>query len=163
MGEALCTYIENDRPFLGICLGLQLLFHSSEENGPGFALLPPSPSTQSALWRFLDPKSPSKQVNFTLDFHAQRKLPFFFLVLLMDTTLHLKTETNGRKGFKACKEGNNFFLHYRSVLSTVLLVFLFTIIAGIFLMIYIYIYIFFFHFSRWLLVLTWGLMIKEIL
>nr|VDC75264.1 unnamed protein product [Brassica rapa] len=49
MGEALCTYIENDRPFLGICLGLQLLFHSSEENGPGFALLPPSPSTQSAL------------------------------------------------------------------------------------------------------------------
>ncbi|CAN8230367.1 unnamed protein product [Cochlearia groenlandica] len=36
MAEALCTYIENDRPFLGICLGLQLLFESSEENGPGF-------------------------------------------------------------------------------------------------------------------------------
>jgi len=35
MGEALCTYIQNDRPFLGICLGLQLLFESSEENGPG--------------------------------------------------------------------------------------------------------------------------------
>ena len=35
MAEALCTYIENDRPFLGICLGLQLLFESSEENGPG--------------------------------------------------------------------------------------------------------------------------------
>ncbi|KAJ6315473.1 hypothetical protein OIU78_018867 [Salix suchowensis] len=33
MGEALCTYIQNDRPFLGICLGLQLLFESSEENG----------------------------------------------------------------------------------------------------------------------------------
>lgn len=35
MAEALCTYIENDRPFLGICLGLQLLFESSEENGRG--------------------------------------------------------------------------------------------------------------------------------
>lgn len=35
MAEALCTYIMDDRPFLGICLGLQLLFESSEENGPG--------------------------------------------------------------------------------------------------------------------------------
>lgn len=35
MGEALCAYIEKDRPFLGICLGLQLLFESSDENGPG--------------------------------------------------------------------------------------------------------------------------------
>ncbi|KAH9624238.1 hypothetical protein KSS87_004981 [Heliosperma pusillum] len=34
MADALCAYIENDRPFLGICLGLQLLFESSEENGP---------------------------------------------------------------------------------------------------------------------------------
>nr|XP_016507973.1 PREDICTED: imidazole glycerol phosphate synthase hisHF, chloroplastic-like isoform X1 [Nicotiana tabacum] len=34
MAEALCAYIEQDRPFLGICLGLQLLFESSEENGP---------------------------------------------------------------------------------------------------------------------------------
>lgn len=33
MTEALCSYIENDRPFLGICLGLQLLFESSEEKG----------------------------------------------------------------------------------------------------------------------------------
>ncbi|KAJ6755106.1 IMIDAZOLE GLYCEROL PHOSPHATE SYNTHASE SUBUNIT HISF/H IGP SYNTHASE SUBUNIT HISF/H [Salix purpurea] len=42
MGEALCTYIQNDRPFLGICLGLQLLFESSEENGPvgGLGLIP---------------------------------------------------------------------------------------------------------------------------
>ncbi|KAB2605998.1 imidazole glycerol phosphate synthase hisHF [Pyrus ussuriensis x Pyrus communis] len=34
MAEAICSYIEKDRPFLGICLGLQLLFESSEENGP---------------------------------------------------------------------------------------------------------------------------------
>ncbi|KAF9665723.1 hypothetical protein SADUNF_Sadunf16G0153400 [Salix dunnii] len=42
MGEALCSYIQNDRPFLGICLGLQLLFESSEENGPvaGLGLIP---------------------------------------------------------------------------------------------------------------------------
>ncbi|XP_023729906.1 imidazole glycerol phosphate synthase hisHF, chloroplastic [Lactuca sativa] len=39
MAEALCSYIENDRPFLGICLGLQLLFESSEENGPEEACL----------------------------------------------------------------------------------------------------------------------------
>lgn len=39
MAEALCTYIEKDRPFLGICLGLQLLFESSEENGPGQSYL----------------------------------------------------------------------------------------------------------------------------
>ncbi|KAL8159964.1 hypothetical protein V2J09_001501 [Rumex salicifolius] len=42
MAEALCTYIQSDRPFLGICLGLQLLFESSEENGPvkGLGLIP---------------------------------------------------------------------------------------------------------------------------
>ncbi|KAK6934481.1 Histidine biosynthesis protein [Dillenia turbinata] len=42
LGEALMEYIKSDRPFLGICLGLQLLFESSEENGPvkGLGLIP---------------------------------------------------------------------------------------------------------------------------
>ncbi|KAL2921968.1 Imidazole glycerol phosphate synthase hisHF chloroplastic [Bienertia sinuspersici] len=42
MADALCEYINDDRPFLGICLGLQLLFESSEENGPvkGLGLIP---------------------------------------------------------------------------------------------------------------------------
>ncbi|XP_021771635.1 imidazole glycerol phosphate synthase hisHF, chloroplastic-like isoform X1 [Chenopodium quinoa] len=42
LADALCDYIKNDRPFLGICLGLQLLFESSEENGPvkGLGLIP---------------------------------------------------------------------------------------------------------------------------
>ncbi|KAM2960845.1 hypothetical protein FF1_030490 [Malus domestica] len=45
MAEAICSYIEKDRPFLGICLGLQLLFESSEENGPGQCFMPPFSST----------------------------------------------------------------------------------------------------------------------
>nr|CAD1836091.1 unnamed protein product [Ananas comosus var. bracteatus] len=42
MAEALRMYVEKDRPFLGICLGLQLLFESSEENGPveGLGVIP---------------------------------------------------------------------------------------------------------------------------
>ncbi|XP_050367648.1 imidazole glycerol phosphate synthase hisHF, chloroplastic [Argentina anserina] len=42
LAEALIEYIENDRPFLGICLGLQLLFESSEEKGhvSGLGLIP---------------------------------------------------------------------------------------------------------------------------
>ncbi|KAI5073272.1 hypothetical protein GOP47_0011285 [Adiantum capillus-veneris] len=31
--EPLCEFIKQDRPFLGICLGMQLLFESSEEKG----------------------------------------------------------------------------------------------------------------------------------
>lgn len=42
MAEALREYIKSDRPFLGICLGLQLLFDYSEENGSveGLHLIP---------------------------------------------------------------------------------------------------------------------------
>uniref|UniRef100_A0A0E0KBG4 Imidazole glycerol phosphate synthase hisHF n=1 Tax=Oryza punctata TaxID=4537 RepID=A0A0E0KBG4_ORYPU len=42
MADALREYIRRDRPFLGICLGLQLLFDSSEENGPisGLGMIP---------------------------------------------------------------------------------------------------------------------------
>ncbi|XP_062210643.1 imidazole glycerol phosphate synthase hisHF, chloroplastic-like [Phragmites australis] len=42
MAAALREYIRKDRPFLGICLGLQLLFDSSEENGPvsGLGVIP---------------------------------------------------------------------------------------------------------------------------
>lgn len=42
MAEALREYITSDRPFLGICLGLQLLFDYSEENGPvqGLGVIP---------------------------------------------------------------------------------------------------------------------------
>lgn len=31
---------------------------------------------------------------------------FLILWCLMETTFHLKTEANGREGFKTCKEGN---------------------------------------------------------
>ncbi|XP_025794998.1 imidazole glycerol phosphate synthase hisHF, chloroplastic isoform X2 [Panicum hallii] len=42
MADALREYVQMDRPFLGICLGLQLLFDSSEENGPvsGLGVIP---------------------------------------------------------------------------------------------------------------------------
>ncbi len=40
--EPLCTFIQSKKPFLGICLGLQLLFPSSEEspNSPGLGVFP---------------------------------------------------------------------------------------------------------------------------
>lgn len=43
-GKALKEYIEADRPFLGICLGLQLLFDGSEESGgcEGLGIIPGS-------------------------------------------------------------------------------------------------------------------------
>ncbi len=33
MDNAICSYIAEDRPFLGICLGLQILFSTSDEDG----------------------------------------------------------------------------------------------------------------------------------
>ena len=40
--QALCEFLATGRPYLGICLGLQVLFESSEEQGPvaGLAILP---------------------------------------------------------------------------------------------------------------------------
>lgn len=40
--ETILTFAESGKPLLGICLGMQLLFEKSEENGstPGLALLP---------------------------------------------------------------------------------------------------------------------------
>ena len=40
--QALVDYIQADRPFLGVCLGMQLLFEGSEESGgcPGLGLIP---------------------------------------------------------------------------------------------------------------------------
>jgi imidazole glycerol-phosphate synthase subunit HisH len=41
MAERIATWIESERPYLGICLGMQILFESSEERGPreGLGLL----------------------------------------------------------------------------------------------------------------------------
>lgn len=39
MAEPLVAYIKQDRPFLGICLGLQLLFERSEEGDCGIISL----------------------------------------------------------------------------------------------------------------------------
>jgi len=41
MAAPLCSYIKQDRPFLGICLGLQLLFNGSEEGDcDGLGIIP---------------------------------------------------------------------------------------------------------------------------
>jgi glutamine amidotransferase len=42
LGDALRSYLASDRPYLGICLGMQLLFDDSEEapGSPGLAVLP---------------------------------------------------------------------------------------------------------------------------
>jgi len=42
--EPILEHISQDKPFLGICLGLQLLFDTSEEDGPvdGLSILPGS-------------------------------------------------------------------------------------------------------------------------
>ena len=38
LGETIGQWVELERPFLGICLGLQVLFESSEEGGSGLGL-----------------------------------------------------------------------------------------------------------------------------
>ena len=42
LAESTRRFIESGRPFLGICVGLQMLFEASEENGatPGLGILP---------------------------------------------------------------------------------------------------------------------------
>jgi glutamine amidotransferase len=41
IGEVVRDFIAGDRPFLGICLGMQILFDSSEEDdAPGLAVVP---------------------------------------------------------------------------------------------------------------------------
>ena len=42
LGEAVCEVVRSGKPYLGICLGLQILFEDSEEHGPvkGLGLLP---------------------------------------------------------------------------------------------------------------------------
>ena len=42
LDQAVMTAIDDGRPYLGLCLGLQLLFEESDEHGstPGFGLLP---------------------------------------------------------------------------------------------------------------------------
>ena len=39
LAELVAQWVEQERPFLGICLGLQVLFESSEEGGVGLGLL----------------------------------------------------------------------------------------------------------------------------
>ena len=54
--DPICQFIESGRPFLGICLGLQVLFDESEEYGPvaGLGILP------GKVVRFLDGCSETK-------------------------------------------------------------------------------------------------------
>jgi len=42
LSEAVCEFIASGRPYLGLCLGLQVLFEESDEHGrtPGLGLLP---------------------------------------------------------------------------------------------------------------------------
>ena len=61
--EPIRAFVAADRPFLGICLGMQLLFESSEEDAPaadelvpGLALLP------GKVVRFVQPSAPGPRI-----------------------------------------------------------------------------------------------------
>lgn len=54
LAEPVCAWIEDGRPFLGVCLGLQLLFESSEESPgePGLGVF------SGACWKLRERKVP---------------------------------------------------------------------------------------------------------
>lgn len=68
MDKAICRYIAAGRPFLGICLGLQVLFESSEEFGESTGLgvfsgrvrrLPPGLKVPHMGWNQVDIRRPN--------------------------------------------------------------------------------------------------------
>ena len=68
LDEALIDFISTGRPFLGICMGLQVLFASSEEDeGAGLGLL------EGSVVKFRAPKTP--QIGWNLVEPAQSASP----------------------------------------------------------------------------------------
>lgn len=71
-------YIEKDKPFLGICLGLQLLFDSSEENGPGILF-----STSNPFSHYPFPNNPIRYLA------AITSLYYMPIFMVSDSTINL--------------------------------------------------------------------------